>query len=323
MPTLAELYEPIGPALREVGAIFERALESDWPFVEQLCEHLRKLQGKMLRPGLLLLSGSASGQITHEHFTLAAVVEMVHIASLVHDDVLDEADIRRKAQTINRMTSNETAVMLGDFLTSRAFGLCTGLETQDASRIIARTASTLCEGELLQICNRGNWRLQERQYLTIIEMKTAVLTATACELGALYAGADADTVRHLYAYGRDLGIAFQIVDDVLDITGEEDETGKTLGTDLQKGKLTLPIIHYLQSQPAERRREALDLLQEAGRRDRNTLRKMLIDSGSIDYALDRAKGYTTRALHFLENLPDSPARDSLQAVPEFVVERHF
>jgi len=194
------------------------------------------------------------------------------------------------------MTSNETAVMLGDFLTSRAFGLCTGLETQDASRIIARTASTLCEGELLQIYNRGNWRLQERQYLTIIEM---------------------------YAYGRDLGIAFQIVDDVLDITGEEDETGKTLGTDLQKGKLTLPIIHYLQSQPAERRREALDLLQEAGRRDRNTLRKMLIDSGSIDYALDRAKGYTTRALHFLENLPDSPARDSLQAVPEFVVERHF
>ncbi len=176
MPGLMSLYEPMAADLEKVCRIFDDELFSDLPVVNDLCDQVRQYRGKMLRPALLLLSARACGQVRPEHFTLAAVVEMVHMATLVHDDVLDEADLRRRHPTINRLAGNEAAIMLGDYLISHAFHLCSSLDSQEASRLIGATTNTVCEGELQQIAHRGDDRLTVEQYLQIITRKTAVLT---------------------------------------------------------------------------------------------------------------------------------------------------
>lgn len=322
MSTLTHLYEPVAAHLSRVEAVFHDALRSDLPCVEDLCTHLRKLRGKMLRPVLLLTAGQASGTLRDEHYTLAAVVEMVHMATLVHDDVLDEADIRRQTVTVNRLAGNETAVMLGDFLISRSFHLCSSIDCPQASRIVARAAATVCEGELLQLHNRGNFELPESTYLTIIDRKTAALTAAACRLGAQYAGASEDTCENLQEYGRQIGRAFQIVDDILDIAGREEQTGKTLGTDAAHGKLTLPVIHHLRHGTNGDRERMVSMLRTGGH-DRAGLCQALETSGSLDYARDHARQCVARATACLQCLSASPARAQLQRMAEFIVERQF
>src|SRR5688572_17604631 len=187
---LAGLIDPIAPQLAAVARRFEQELTSDLPCVNALVKHVSRFRGKMLRPTLLLLSGKACGELTDAHVTLAAVVEMVHMATLVHDDVLDEAELRRKGATINHLRGNEAAVMLGDYLISHSYHLCSSLHSQLASRLIARTTNRVCEGELLQIDNRNNLDLSEETYLEIIARKTASLCATCCILGSKFAGAD-------------------------------------------------------------------------------------------------------------------------------------
>ncbi len=320
---LAELCEPIAVDLRRVEEIFQDALDSELPPVQALCRHVRRLRGKMLRPALLLLAGQACGNLRDEHHKLAAVIEMVHMASLVHDNVLDEADIRRKAVTVNRLTSNETAVMLGDFLISRSLRLCCGLSSQLASQVVAAAAATVFEGELLQLSNRGNFQLSEQTYFAIIERKTAALTAAATELGALYADAPAHAVRGLRDFGRGVGIAFQIVDDVLDITGREEQAGKTLGTDARQGKLTLPMIHHLRTRPDGHADRLLACLQAPQTLDRARVQDLLTETGSLDHARRVAGDYVTRAIASLDCLPPSPARTQLQTMTEFIVARQF
>jgi octaprenyl-diphosphate synthase len=323
MSTLTELYEPIAIHLGRVETVFKGALGSDVPVVDHLCRHVGKLRGKMLRPVLLLLAAEACGQIREEHYTLAAVVEMVHMATLVHDDVLDEADVRRNAVTVNRMTTNETAVMLGDFLISRSFLLCSSIACQRASQLVAAAAATVCEGELLQLSNRGNFQLPEDVYFTIIDRKTAALTAAACELGALHADASPVVAHGLREYGRSVGIAFQIVDDILDIAGREEQTGKTLGTDARKGKLTLPMIHHLQASSNGSAERMLAYLQAPERQDRPALHRLLGESGSLEYARRVANEHVTRAVGSLQCLPAGPARTQLQTIAEFIVSRKF
>jgi octaprenyl-diphosphate synthase len=192
---------------------------------------------------LVLLSGKAVAgerELDDSHVTLATVVEMVHMATLVHDDVLDEAELRRKGATINHLRGNEAAVLLGDYLISHSYHLCSSLQSQFASRTIARTTNHVCEGELLQIDNRNNLDLTEETYLQIITLKTAVLCATCCVLGATFAGGTKEQIDALETYGRTLGIAFQIQDDILDIVGDAGTVGKTLGIDVEKAKMTLP-----------------------------------------------------------------------------------
>ena len=181
------------------------------------------------------------------HPVLAAVVEMIHTATLVHDDILDESMVRRHAATVNAEWGNETAVLLGDYLFTHAFHLAASLDSTLACRWIGRATNRVCEGEMHQVHQRGNLDLDESSYFSIIEGKTAELTAVSCRLGAHYAGADEATTEALDRYGRNLGIAFQIADDVLDIWGEERLTGKSLGTDLEKQKLTLPVIRLLET----------------------------------------------------------------------------
>src|SRR3954464_12136702 len=250
--TLSQLTECIRPQLEAVEKLFHQELSSDLKCVNALVKHVSRFRGKMLRPMLVLLSGRACGETTDAHTVLATVVEMVHMATLVHDDVLDEAELRRKGATINHLRGNEAAVMLGDYLISHSFHLCSSLDSQFASRIIGRTTNQVCEGELLQIDNRNNLNLDEETYLQIISRKTASLCATCCLLGAKYAAAGEVRMSQLELYGLSLGTAFQIQDDILDIVGDPTTVGKTLGLDLEKGKLTLPIIHYLRTAPADK-----------------------------------------------------------------------
>jgi octaprenyl-diphosphate synthase len=319
--TLAELYAPIATELEEARSQFDEELRSRHVFVNRLCEQVKGYRGKMLRPALLLLSGKATGTLTPAHRTLAAVVEMVHVATLVHDDVLDGADVRRRRSTVNAMSGNEAAVMLGDFLISHAFHLCSSLDTQYASREIGATTNTVCEGELNQIHHRGDSELTEPQYLEIIGGKTAALTATCCALGTRFAGAPQATVERMRRFGTDLGVAFQIVDDVLDLTGSEDVVGKTLGRDLDLGKPTLPVIHAISTGDGEIRRWFESLIRDAGPRGRDGVQTLLRRTGSTDYALGVARDYAHRAVEALRGLPESPARASLAAMAAFVVDR--
>jgi len=318
---LAELYAPVAADLERAQAILADELISDQAFISDLCRHVRQFHGKLLRPALLLLAARAVGEVRPEHPVLAAVVELVHIATLVHDDVLDEADIRRRAATVNRLWGNERAVLMGDFLYSHAFHLCSSLPTPLAARIVGQTAVTVCEGEMMQVANRGNLALSEEEYLDIIGRKTAVLTETCCHLGAWYAGGDEAAVARLRTYGHSLGLAFQIVDDLLDLTGDESEAGKSLGRDLCEGELTLPVIHALRAAPPDRR-AALEaaLLSDEPQRGR-TVGHLLRATGSLAYAEGVAREYIAAARAALADLPPSAARERLDALAEFVVAR--
>jgi octaprenyl-diphosphate synthase len=318
---LAAAYAPIAPELEQAERIFRDELASRFPFVQHLVDHCTDFRGKRLRPALVLLTGQACGGLVAAHPVLAAVVEMIHTATLVHDDVLDEAVVRRHAATVNAEWGNEASVLLGDYLFSHAFHLAATLESTLACRWIGRATNLVCEGEMQQVHNRGNFDLSEADYFAIIRGKTAELTAVSCLLGAHYAGADGATVDALDGYGRDLGVAFQIADDVLDIWGEERTTGKSLGTDLEKQKLTLPIIHLLATAQPASANTVRRLLTEGDPSNRHRLRPYLESSGSLAYAWNRARDHSERALTALDILPDSPARSVLRSLATYVVRR--
>jgi octaprenyl-diphosphate synthase len=307
--------------LAAVDRLFHEELKSDLACVNTLVRHVSRFRGKMLRPLLVLLSGKACGKLSDAHVTIATVVEIVHMATLVHDDVLDEAELRRKGATINHLRGNEAAVLLGDYLISHSYHLCSSLDSQTASRLIGRTTNQVCEGELLQIDNRNNWDLDEETYLKIITLKTASLCATCCGLGARLAGAGEQEVRRLETYGLSLGIAFQIQDDILDVIGDTDTVGKTLGIDIEKGKMTLPMIHFLGHAPAEHRALLRSLLAGRDPDKAERVRNLILPSPSIPYAADRARNLVDRARSVITELPDSEARRVLDAMAEFVVTR--
>ena len=315
------LYAPVAPELEAVEDILRSELSSDDRFVDGLVKHAFRLGGKRLRPALVLLSAKATGALKREHVVLAAVVEMIHTATLVHDDVLDEATLRRHRETINARSDNEASVLVGDFLFTHAFALASSLETTFACRVIGRSTNIVCSGELRQIHSRGNFELTEAEYLDIIEAKTAELCACCCRLGAHYAGADPQVEHALDRYGRNLGIAFQIADDLLDLVGDEASAGKSLGTDFEKQKLTLPLIRLLTSSPSDERRELVAKLRRGGNGARIELAGGLERTDALAYARGKAMQYAQDALEELKLLPDSPARDVLAQMTELVVAR--
>ena len=325
----ARLAELITDELAKVEALFAQELTSDLPNVNELVTHVGKFRGKMLRPMLVLLSGLAAGKdeghmlrgLGNEHITAATVVEMVHMATLVHDDILDGAEVRRKGATINHLHGNEAAVLLGDFLISHAYHLCSSLGSQVASRQIAHATNIVCEGELLQNYNRGNWRLDEKTYYAIIYRKTAALTEVCCRLGAMFSTHARERAEALAHYGRQVGLAFQIVDDILDFCGQTKTVGKSLGTDIEKGKLTLPLIHFLQH-AAPQHRELLMGLLESTEHDRvEHVRQLVAPSESIRFARGEAERLIAEAIEALGVLPESPARGALIEAARYVTVR--
>ena len=317
-----ELFAPIARDLDAVERILRQTLQSEKPGVARLISHLAPYRGKRLRPALLLLTAKACGNVTPAHHTLAAVVEMIHTATLVHDDVLDGATVRRHAATVNAGWGNQASILLGDWLFTHAFHLASSVDAR-ACRLIGESTNRLCAGELHQICERGNLSLTEDDYLDIIDGKTAELTACCCRLGALYAGAGDEVVEHLANYGRCLGMAFQIADDLLDLVGDEGAVGKSLGTDLEQQKLTLPLIRVLRHGPLALAERVRHLLANPDRRQRTALRACLTESDGFDYARRRAEELVAKARRELACLPPSPCRALLEAMSERVVHRSF
>ena len=333
---LTTIYAPVQQELVQVEELLHRELRSDYPDVDELVRYGVRLGGKRLRPALLLLSGRACGELVEAHVTLSAVVEMIHTATLVHDDILDEAVIRRHVDTVNARWNNEKSVLLGDFLFTHAFFLASTTGSTYACRTIGRSTNIVCEGELRQTGSSGNLELSEDEYYGIIQAKTAELCACCCQLGAHFADANTEVEEALGQFGRDLGVAFQIADDLLDLLGDEATTGKSLGTDLEKSKMTLPLIHFRsQATPAEFRNlfSQLTTSAEAGQncevqnngQSINThhalVLERLAESGSLDYARRRAEDFARQAADRLAVLPASPARDVLAQICRFVVAR--
>jgi len=321
--TLRTLYVPIAKELEHVENLLHEELRSDHPFVEQLINHGFRLGGKRLRPALLLLAGKSCGGLRQEHFVLGAVVELIHTATLVHDDVLDEATLRRHLDTVNARWDNEASVLLGDYLFARSICLASTLEDHFATRVLSATARIMCEGELRQIENRGNYNLGEDQYLSIIGNKTAELMACSCHLGAYYAGANAESSEALRRYGYNLGLAFQIVDDVLDLLGDENTVGKSLGTDLLKKKATLPLIRLLDQVSPNERKDLITVLSASGNHRLEMLRTWFERTNAISYARNRAVSFAQLAAEELLGLPPGPALDCLHGITKFVANRQL
>ena len=306
--------------LDEVGRAFERQLSSDMPSVNTLCRHVERYRGKMLRPMMVFMCGQAFGDVGRTHVIVAATCEMIHMATLVHDDVLDEAEVRRRGHTVNHLRGNEVAVMLGDYLISNAFHLCSQAGDPALNLRLGEVTNTLCEGELVQLSHRDDLSLDEPTYFEIVRRKTAVLIGACCELGAMLSGAPRPAVDALRRFGEGLGVAFQIQDDLLDLEGREDVVGKSLGRDLEKGKLTLPVIIHLASGTGARRERAIAAIRA---RDGAALMGELIESGSLAAARSRAEALVAEARRELRSVPAGEARDALDAAAIAVVQREF
>ncbi|MBW8852608.1 MAG: polyprenyl synthetase family protein [Xanthomonadales bacterium] len=304
-----------------VDALIRRRLASDVVLVNQVAEHLVAAGGKRLRPMLLLLAARALGHRGPDAHQLAAVVEFIHTATLLHDDVVDESDLRRGRKTANALFGNAASVLVGDFLYSRSFQLMVELDRLPVMRILADTTNAIAEGEVLQLLHVRNPDTDEPAYLKVIERKTAVLFAAATRLGALLAGAGEATQQRLHDYGLALGYAFQIADDVLDYSADEAALGKHLGDDLAEGKATLPLIHAMLHSDAATR-DRLRAIVEAGEVEAMPEVLAAIEAtGGLAYSRRRADDYADAAERALDGLDDNNAVAALRGLARYAVRR--
>ncbi|MFA5251821.1 MAG: polyprenyl synthetase family protein [Phycisphaerae bacterium] len=292
--------------------------------VRRLVEHQNSSGGKMIRPGLVLLAGGAVGKITDKHIHIAAIMEMIHNATLLHDDVIDEGQSRRGRATVNSLWGNESAVLLGDFLLSKVFKMCADLEPHIV-KIIAAAASRTCEGELRQITQRGNWQLSETEYIDIITDKSAALFSNCCYLGGFLGGAGETELRLLSDFGLNFGIAFQITDDLLDLIGDQNKTGKSIGNDLDNGKVTLPVINLIETANEADKELVRGILEGCGKKGYekryDVLAEKLQSCGSIGYAQKRAQEFAGQAIAAIEGFSHSESKNALIELSRFVTHR--
>ncbi len=314
-------FRRIDPPLRQVSRLIYESLQTRGAQAElaSFFDHLRAGSGKMLRPGMVLLAGECFGTLTPEHLQVAAMVEMIHHATLLHDDVIDEGCKRRGIPTANYLWGNEPAVLLGDFLLSQVFRMAAELDSPVA-KILAQTAARVCEGELRQTVHKKNWQLSESQYLEIITEKSASFFSGCCRLGAMLSHADEGRIESVAQFGLLAGIAFQITDDLLDIAGDESHVGKTLQSDFAKDKPTLAVIHLLRTLDAARRAEVHALLESPDGTGRE-LAALLERAGSLRYAREQAAAYVAKAVRALAEVPSSPAKEALIETAHFMANR--
>lgn len=313
-------FDPVAGDIEEVDRIFAATLAQYRSPFAPLVSHLKHYRGKRLRPALLLLCAKACGKLSPHHHTLAAAVEMIHTATLVHDDVLDEAEVRRHVSTVNAARGNKVSILLGDMLFTHAFHLTSKVDGR-ACGIIGEATNRVCAGELRQVCERGNLDLAEADYFAIIDGKTAALTECCGRLGALYAGATDEVAARLASFGRNLGLAFQIADDVLDLVGDEPTAGKTLGTDLEQQKLTLPLIHCLKTLPRAEADDLISAIRVHGPQSRERITVALTGTNAITHARRVAAEHARAAREELACLPRSECRSILETMTEWSVHR--
>jgi octaprenyl-diphosphate synthase len=320
---LEQLYNLIGPDMTAVDAVIRERLHSEVVLVRQVAEYIIQSGGKRLRPALVLLSAGALGYRGTHHHELAAVVEFIHTATLLHDDVVDESDLRRGRQTANAMFGNAASVLVGDFLYSRAFQMMVEIDDMRIMRVLSDATNVIAEGEVLQLMNCHDADLDEARYLQVIRFKTAKLFEAAAQLGAIIGGGSPSIERNMADYGMHLGTAFQLIDDVLDYSGAEAETGKHLGDDLAEGKPTLPLIYVMQNGTVEQVECVRHAIENGGRDDFPNVLAAIRETGALDHAKRQATVEAELASAALEALPASQYKDSLLELCSFAVARSF
>ncbi|WP_374352349.1 polyprenyl synthetase family protein [Chitinimonas sp.] len=307
--------------MQAVDQLIRSRLHSDVVLVRQVAEYIVSSGGKRLRPVLVLLSAGALGYQGQHHHELAAVVEFIHTATLLHDDVVDESSLRRGRDTANALFGNAASVLVGDFLYSRAFQMMVSVNDMRVMQVLADATNIIAEGEVLQLMNIGDADLDEAAYLRVIRYKTAKLFEAAARLGALLVKADAATEDAMARFGMHLGTAFQIVDDVLDYTGDAGEIGKNLGDDLAEGKCTLPLIHAMRLGTAEQAEVVRQAITHAQRDNFPAVLAAVQGSGALDAALEAARDEARLALEAIAMLPSNIHSDALRALTGLAVDR--
>ena len=306
-----------------VDAAIRRRLQSDVVLIRQIAEYIIAGGGKRLRPALVFLAAGATGYRGEHHVELAAVVEFIHTATLLHDDVVDESELRRGRKTANAEFGNAASVLVGDFLYSRAFQMMVAVRSMRVMEVVADATNAIAEGEVLQLLNARNLAVTEAAYLDVIRRKTAKLFEAAAQLGAILGEATSEIEQGLARYGMHLGTAFQLVDDVLDYSGDAAHTGKNLGDDLKQGKPTLPLIHVLQRGSAEQAALVRSAIEGGGRENFGAVLEAIRATGALEYVRNMAKDEVRLAREAISALSNSSYRDSLLELSAFAVERDY
>jgi octaprenyl-diphosphate synthase len=319
----AQVRDLAAADMQRVDTLIRQRLSSDVVLINQIADHIIASGGKRLRPMLHTLAAGAAGYRGEQHIKLAAVIEFIHTSTLLHDDVVDESDLRRGRKTANALWGNAASVLVGDFLYSRSFQLMVELDDMRVMRILADTTNTIAEGEVLQLLNIGNADVSEAAYLAVIERKTAVLFAAATELGGLLGGLPEAQVKALREYGMQLGYAFQIADDLLDYVSDADTLGKNIGDDLAEGKPTLPLIYALEKSKPEQAQSLRHAIEHGGLDSLDHIIAAIRDSGALERTHQRAVAHADAARAALDNLPDSTYREALLTLASYAVNRAY
>ena len=313
----------IGEDLKLVELQFRKDLESDVPLIRKVAEYVLSSGGKRVRPALLLLAARLCGYNDDKAVPLASVIEFIHTATLLHDDVVDSATLRRGIASANTLWGNEASVLVGDFLFSKSFSLMVGVGSLDILRVLSGATTVIAEGEVMQLLCTGELDLTEEQYINVVRSKTAILMSAACEAGAILGKASQSQQQALADFGMDLGIAFQLMDDLLDYVATEEEFGKSIGHDLEEGKITLPLIHTLcQCNDSERAIIANVVEQdEMSIDDFRAVSGFVKHYGGIAYTTDAARFYINKCKSHLDQFLPSPTLDALLSLSDYVVSR--
>ena len=316
-----DIHALVRDDMRAVDERISEALRSDVALINQISTYIIASGGKRLRPTLVLLSAGAYGYDGRRHVDLAAIIEFIHTATLLHDDVVDSSEMRRGQETANVVWGNEASVLVGDFLYSRAFQLMVDVGSMRALEIFANTTNVIAEGEVLQLLNINEPDTTEAQYLEVIRSKTAKLFEAAARMGPMLLGMPADAESAMAAYGAHLGTAFQRVDDMLDYSGASDEIGKNLGDDLAEGKPTLPLIHAMRHGTPGQVSAVREAIKTGGRDNIDEILAAVESTGAITYTAQAAKDEAERAAKALQEVPDSQYKDALVALTKIAVQR--
>ncbi|MEW4981919.1 MAG: octaprenyl diphosphate synthase [Cycloclasticus sp.] len=318
--TIQQLMSPI---MAQVDKEILQELNSDVVLINQIGFHIVNSGGKRLRPMLVALSACALGYEGKDHTTLAAVIEFIHTATLLHDDVVDESDMRRGDETANAIWGNAASVLVGDFLYSRSFEMMVGVNNMRVMDILSHATNAIAEGEVLQLLNINNPDTSEAQYLEVIRRKTAKLFEAGTRLGAVLANKDEETEKALSTYGLHLGNAFQIMDDMLDYTADVAELGKNLGDDLAEGKPTLPLIHAMAHGTAEQSKFIKETIKNGNRDAYLDILAIIKSTGSLDYTAQLADQEAQKAIDALSNIPDSNYKQAMEQLALFSIQRSY
>ncbi len=313
----------IGEDLKNVELQFKKDLHSDVPLIKKVSEYVISSGGKRIRPMLLLLSAYLCGYRGNRHVPIASVIEFIHTATLLHDDVVDNANLRRGLASANSLWGNQASVLVGDFLYCRSFALMVADGDLRILKLLANATTVLAEGEVLQLIYTKNPETTEDQYIDVVRCKTAILLSAACEAGAIMGGVSPEQEAGLRDFGMELGIAFQMVDDSLDYSASEKEFGKTIGHDLEEGKITLPLIHALKRCTADERTRVAEIVrkEQVTGDDFEMIFDLVGKYGGIEYTLEKAKQYSDRSKRHLDVFADSPEKTALLKLSDYIVTR--